>query len=361
MPRLTAIAVFTLVAAAPPIGTSIAGPDDGKRPRAEQFEAIQADYQKAFAEVVGAIRAGKVRAGQDGGYAEVAALRSRFARRTREFIDAGPKDEIALDAILFAVQQLAADQDDPTLYRLILAHHLASVRLGPILDRPQAADEFLRAVAEKSPHAEIRGRARLVLAQRMARADRPRDAEAICEAILDERGLTDLHRDATALLFEIQHLSVGKVVPEIEGLDLHDKPMTLSEYRGQAVMLVFWATWCGPCMAMLPHERALAGRHAGRPFQIVGVNGDFGQEEKAIQAVRSERITWRSFRNYLIKERRQIDSQWNVHAWPTVFLIDHEGVIHRVFRGMPEEAELDGAVEKLVAAAEVARAKRDHP
>jgi thiol-disulfide isomerase/thioredoxin len=225
------------------------------------------------------------------------------------------------------------------------------------LNRLHAPDDFLRAVAEKSPHAQVRGQANFARATRLARAGRAAEAEVVCVRILEDKGLATLHGNAADLLFEIRHLVIGKVIPEIKGLDLDDKPMKLSEYRGKAVMIVFWATWCMPCMKMVPHERTLAQRFAGRPFAIVGVNGDFGQEEKARKAVASERIAWRSFRNYLLDEKREIASRWNVHEWPTVFLLDHEGVIRQVYRGVPEEAELDKAVEKLVGAVETARGK----
>jgi thiol-disulfide isomerase/thioredoxin len=196
-----------------------------------------------------------------------------------------------------------------------------------------------------------------VQAKRLARADRAQEAEAICQRIISEKELTALHRDAEDLLFEIRHLTVGRVVPEVEGVDLDDKPMKLSEYRGKAVLLVFWGTWCGPCMAMVPHERKLAARYAGQPFQIVGINQD--EEGKAQKAVQKEQITWRSFKDYLMKENRQISHRWNVHSWPTVLLIDHEGVIRHKFIGRPEEKELDTAVEGLVTAAGSALKKPD--
>jgi RNA polymerase sigma factor (sigma-70 family) len=337
-----------------------AGKREGKPSRAEQFKAIQSDYEKGIAAVEADIRAGKAKAGKDGGYPALAELRERFAKRARRLIDDDPKDAVALDAILFGIRQLVADAEDDGLYKLLQAHHLGSDKLAPLLERQHAPDDFLRAVAEKSPHPQVAAHARLAQAKRLARGNRERQAEAICDGILKDKELASLHRNAESLLFEIRHLGVGKVVPEIDGLDLDDKPMKLSEHRGKVVLLSFWATWCGPCLAMLPHERELAKRYAGRPFQIVGVNGDLGQEERAKKAVAREKITWRSFRNYLLKERMEISRRWNLTEWPTLFLIDPDGVIRRRFVGMPEEKELDDAVEKLVAAAEAAK-KADAP
>src|SRR5262249_39544298 len=97
----------------------------------------------------------------------------------------------------------------------------------------------------------------------LAHGNRANEAEPLLEKIMQDKEQDKLKKGAEALLYEIRHLSVGKVVPEVEGWDREDQPMKLSEYRGKAVMLVVWATWCGPCMAMVPHERELAARYAG--------------------------------------------------------------------------------------------------
>ena len=57
----------------------------------------------------------------------------------------------------------------------------------------------------------------------------------------------------------VHNLAVGKPAPEINGVDFDGKPLKLSDYRGKVVVLVFWGTWCGPCMAEVPHETR-AGR-----------------------------------------------------------------------------------------------------
>src|SRR5262249_2339563 len=72
---------------------------------------------------------------------------------------------------------------------------------------------------------------------------------------------------ASAALDDMLNLAAGKPAPEIEGTDMATgKPLKLSDYRGKVVLLVFWGTWCGPCMEAVKHERALAERHKGRPF-----------------------------------------------------------------------------------------------
>jgi thiol-disulfide isomerase/thioredoxin len=354
--RLTvAAAALALLAPRPLAGDDTAAKRGGPPGRAEQLKAIRADYQAALAEMVQAIRAGQVKAAPDGTYRELSELRGRFARRARALIDADPKDEVAFDAILFSMRDLVADAEGPKLYGLLLAHHLGRREVGSVAGRPYADEAFLRAVADKSPHAEARARATLGLAERLVSAGRPEQAESLLEKIIQDKEWAkfshhrgSLGKGAEDLLFEARHLSVGKAAPEIEGNGLDGKPMKLSDYRGKAVLLVWWATWCGPCMAMVPHERELAKRYAGRPFAVVGVNGDGGPEEVK-KRWRGEAAPWRSFWD---APQGPISRRWNVDAWPTVYLLDHAGVIRRKFRGAPEAKELDEAIEKLVAAAE---------
>jgi thiol-disulfide isomerase/thioredoxin len=153
---------------------------------------------------------------------------------------------------------------------------------------------------------------------------------------------------ALAELFELRSLQPGKAAPEIAGEDLDGMALKLSDYRGKVVLLVFWGAWCGPCMAAVPHERELAGRFATRPFAVLGVNSD-EEKSKAAAAVAKHQIPWRSFWNGPEGPPGAIAAAWNVRSWPTVYVIDHRGVIrHTTLEG----EELDEPLEKLVVEAE---------
>ena len=124
--------------------------------------------------------------------------------------------------------------------------------------------------------------------------------------------------------------------------------MSLSQHRGKVVLLVFWATWCGPCMGAVTHEKELIERFAGRPFVLVGVNGNDSTAE-ALDAVEKHSIPWKSFWNGEGGSAGPITTEWGVQAWPTVYVIDHIGVIrHRELHGR----SLDEPLERLIAAAE---------
>src|SRR5688572_24350867 len=99
---------------------------------------------------------------------------------------------------------------------------------------------------------------------------------------------------------------------------------------------------------MYPHERSLVQRMESKPFALIGVNSDSHRDDmKDILA--TENITWRSFWNGGGTEG-PISKAWRVQGWPTLYLIDHKGVIRQKFGGAPSAAVLDRAVDELVAA-----------
>src|SRR3982751_7031221 len=102
---------------------------------------------------------------------------------------------------------------------------------------------------------------------------------------------------------------------------------------------------------MYPHERSLVKKMADKPFALVGVNSDQNLEELK-KVLEEEKITWRSFWNGKEGTRGPISTEWNVHGWPTLYLIDAKGVIRHKWIGGPEPEKLDTAIDKLVAEAE---------
>ena len=104
---------------------------------------------------------------------------------------------------------------------------------------------------------------------------------------------------------------------------------------------------------MLPGERELTKKLAGRPFTILGINSD--QSRSALKEImKKQEITWPNIWDGMPNEDPddpigKIARRWNISGWPTIFVLDHKGVIrHRDLR----EKELDEAVIKLVDEAE---------
>jgi hypothetical protein len=159
---------------------------------------------------------------------------------------------------------------------LMTEHHAANPKVGKVVAwvgyvRPRqveaepAATALIRAVAQKNPDRAARGQAvlafaweaksKFAVAEYKGASDVDRlaaEAEKAFEAVLN--GYADcprLRREndgtlgevARAELFELRHLRVGKVAPDIKGEDLDGVPFKLSDYRGKVVVLDFWGDW----------------------------------------------------------------------------------------------------------------------
>ena len=97
-------------------------------------------------------------------------------------------------------------------------------------------------------------------------------------------------------------------------------------------------------MAMIPHERSLVTKYKDRPFALIGVEC-YDKRAAAKKFAEKKKINWRSF----LDEKGNIANAWGVNGFPTIYLIDHEGVIREVD---PWGKELDDAIERLVKKAE---------
>ena len=76
---------------------------------------------------------------------------------------------------------------------------------------------------------------------------------------------------------------------------------------------------------MYPHERSLVKQLNGKPFALIGVNSD-DDVEALRETVKEKKLTWRSFQNEGGVDGR-ISDAWGIQGWPTVYIIDAEGVI----------------------------------
>ncbi len=155
---------------------------------------------------------------------------------------------------------------------------------------------------------------------------------------------------AEAHLDEMHNLIPGKPAPEIDGVDMAGKPLKLSDHRGKVVVLVFWGSWCGPCMREVPHERELAERLKDRPFAILGV--DCNEEKSAgLKAIESEKITWPNWNDGSDGDG-PIVKRYHIRSYPSVFVIDAQGIIrHTQFSGEDLDKAVDALLEELEAKA----------
>ena len=102
---------------------------------------------------------------------------------------------------------------------------------------------------------------------------------------------------------------------------------------------------------MYPHERSLVEKLKDKPFALIGVNSDT-DKKKLKERMEKEKITWRSFWNGPEGTGGPISKKWNVRGWPTIYILDHKGVIR--FKNLRDE-KMEKAVEELLKEAEKAK------
>ena len=101
---------------------------------------------------------------------------------------------------------------------------------------------------------------------------------------------------------------------------------------------------------MYPHERSLVKAMESKPFVLLGVNSDV-DKDKLRKRIREAGINWRSWWDGGSRNG-PIATRFGVKTWPTLIVLDHNGIIRHKWAGGPGEQALDEAVEKLVKAAE---------
>ena len=94
---------------------------------------------------------------------------------------------------------------------------------------------------------------------------------------------------------------------------------------------------------MIPHERSLVSRLEAEPFALLGINSD-RQLDIVKQKNKQLAVTWRNWWD----PKNLIATRWNVQAWPTLYLIDHEGVVRQRWFGDPGDDVLDKEIEALI-------------
>jgi len=113
----------------------------------------------------------------------------------------------------------------------------------------------------------------------------------------------------------------GKDAPDFELQSLEGKNVKLSDFRGKAVLLNFWATWCGPCKIEMPWFVELQKEYGPQGFQIVGVAMDDSSTEDITKFVREMGINY----PVLLGKEEVGQSYGGVNALPTSFFIDRDG------------------------------------
>ncbi len=122
-------------------------------------------------------------------------------------------------------------------------------------------------------------------------------------------------------------------------------PLKLSDYRGKVVLLDFWATWCEPCRAEIPHFVELQDKYGSQGFQIIGVSMDDSPDPVP--------AFYKQFKmNYpVVMGNAQIGEEYGgVLGLPIAFVIDRQGLIRAKHMGATDAAVFEREIVAQLAA-----------
>jgi hypothetical protein len=256
-------AALTWAADQPKKDASPAQSQSKERSVAEQIDALKQDFDSKQRELFKRYQAAKEQADKDKFRKEFQDLGNSINEKYLEIARKHPEDQAAFGALqpLLESEKYAGDA-----INLILKHHLQNKEIGQAclmaaMSRTPGADKLLRAVSEKGGTEQARVCATLGLGQLLRaqsddaslkpdeRARIRSEAEKTLETVQKQYGNVQIPffgkagDKARRELFELQHLTVGLQVPDIQGVDLDGKAFKLSDYRGKVVFLDFWAHW----------------------------------------------------------------------------------------------------------------------
>lgn len=139
-------------------------------------------------------------------------------------------------------------------------------------------------------------------------------------------------------------LATSTVAPDFSLESLDGKNTRLSDFRGKAVLLNFWATWCGPCKIEMPWFVELQNQYASQGLQIVGVAMDDASKEDIAKFAKDMGVNY----PILIGEEAVGDEYGGVPALPESFIIGRDGKIVDKILGLRGKAEIEDSIKKAL-------------
>lgn len=132
--------------------------------------------------------------------------------------------------------------------------------------------------------------------------------------------------------------------PDFSLESLDGKTMRLSDFRGKAVLLNFWATWCGPCKIEMPWFVDLQNQYGAQGLQIVGVAMDDASKQDIAKFAKDMGVNY----PILIGKESVGDQYGGVPALPESFLIARDGKIIDKIIGLMGKAEIEDSIKKAL-------------
>jgi thiol-disulfide isomerase/thioredoxin len=134
----------------------------------------------------------------------------------------------------------------------------------------------------------------------------------------------------------------GKDAPKLEVSGWVNGEVKPEDMKGKVVVVDFYATWCGPCMAAIPHNNEMLKKYKDQGLMIVGVCTSSQGQEKMEQTVKDRGMEYPTAKDPDLKSEKA----WDVNYYPTYAIIDRKGVLRAI--GI-QTGHVEEVVKKLLA------------
>ncbi|MDB5104593.1 MAG: PDZ/thioredoxin domain protein [Fibrobacteres bacterium] len=140
----------------------------------------------------------------------------------------------------------------------------------------------------------------------------------------------------------ITQMLVGGPAPSLDGKYYSGDVGSLAKNKGKVVLLDFWATWCGPCRMTIPALDAVYKKYHDKGLEVIGVSSESLDELKAFQA--SGKVGYPLFNDVA----KLTTNHYQAFAYPTLVVIDRQGVIQRIEVGAHPQAAIEKWVQEYL-------------
>ena len=147
---------------------------------------------------------------------------------------------------------------------------------------------------------------------------------------------------------------INKPAPKFTLEDISGKKVSLANYKGKAVLINFWATWCGPCKIETPWLVELHDQYASKGFEILGVStDDLDPDDKKMFASEKSDIAKFAQQEHMqypvLLGGTTLDKPYGgLDALPTSYFVDRDGNVVAAEMGLTSKADLEGNIRKAL-------------